>query len=203
MEANASETPNTVSKATTPDTLDSTATQNTPDTLKAQILDWLKFGILLIIIFTIVTNSFGITRVYGHSMDPTLKDHSLVAVNKLSTYYRSPKYGEVVIVRQPGKGYNIIKRVIGIPGDTVAIQNGTVYLNGVPLPEIYTLGEPWDMAELEVTQGHIFIMGDNRTPGESLDSRDPDVGLISIKSIKGYVMISIFPMYRIMKPLEI
>lgn len=212
MEVNSLDTPNIASTSNTESaagppsttgTLDSPATQITPVTLKAQIIEWVKFGILLIIIFMVVTKSVGITRVYGHSMDPTLRDQSWVAVNKLSTYLRSPKYGEVVIAREPGKGYDIIKRVIGVPGDTVAIQDGTVYVNDMPLPEIYTLGEPWDMEEVEVTQGNIFIMGDNRTPGESLDSRDPDMGQIPIKSVKGYVMISLFPMYRIMKPLEI
>ena len=174
-----------------------------PNTIKAQIIDWAKFVILLFFIYIAVNNTFEITRVLGHSMDPTLKDQSFIAVNKLSTHFREPKFGEVVIIQEVDIGYNIIKRVIGIPGDTVAIKDGTVYVNKVPVPEIYTLGKSYDMEEVKVTKGFIFILGDNRTPGESLDSRDPDIGLVAITSVKGYAMISLYPMYRIMKPLDI
>ena len=171
--------------------------------LKAQILDWLKFGIKLILIYLVITNSVGFTKVYGDSMSPSLKDGSILMVNRLSSYFGSPKIGDVVIIREDGKEYDIVKRVIGLPGDTVAIKDGTVYVDDNPLPEIYALGEPNDMDKVLVPEGEIFVLGDNRTPGESLDSRDPSMGPVSIDDIKGYAVISLYPFYKIMKPLKI
>lgn len=170
---------------------------------KAYIIDWIRFGLMMAAIYFGVTHSFGLTRVFGHSMDPTLKDGSLIAVNKLTAHLGKPKFGDVVIIHEKDKGYDIIKRVIGQPGDTVTIKKGVVYVNGAPLPEIYTLGKSADMEEVTVSAGHIFIMGDNRTPGESLDSRDPSIGQVPASMVKGYALISLFPIYRIMMPLKL
>jgi signal peptidase I len=168
---------------------------------KDGVKEWVKFLAGLIVIYLLVTNSIGITRVSGHSMDPTLRDGSFLLVNKLSTLISKPDFGDVVIIQEGD--YQIVKRVIGIPGDTVAIQNGVLYVNNVPVPEIYALGTPDDMSSVTVGEGKMFIIGDNRTPGESLDSRDPSMGPISDESIEGYAVLSIFPFYKIMKPLEL
>lgn len=169
--------------------------------LKKEIIDWVKFSIILAIAYIIISNTAGLTLVSGFSMEPTLRDKSLLFVNKLSVHISEPEYGDVVVVQQ--KGYDIIKRVVGISGDTVKIEKGIVYVNGTPLPEVYTLGKANDMKEITVGEDKVFIMGDNRTPGESLDSRDPSIGPVSVKKIKGYAEVSLFPMYRIMKPLQL
>jgi signal peptidase I len=163
--------------------------------------EWIKFLAGLIGIYLFVSNSIGITRVSGHSMDPTLRDGSFLFVNKLSALISKPDFGDVVIVQE--SGYQIVKRVIGIPGDTVAIQEGVLLVNNVPIPEVYALGTSNDMAPVTVGEGKMFIIGDNRTPGESLDSRDPSMGPISDELIEGYAVVSIFPFYKIMKPLEL
>jgi signal peptidase I len=163
--------------------------------------EWIKFLAGLVVIYLLVTNTIGITRVSGHSMDPTLRDGSFLLVNKLSTFVSKPDFGDVVIVNEGD--YQIVKRVIGVPGDTVAIQGGVLYVNNVPIPEVYPLGKPNDMAPVTVEEGKMFIIGDNRTPGESLDSRDPSMGPISDELIEGYAVVSIFPFYKIMKPLEL
>lgn len=170
--------------------------------LKSEIIEWIRFIILLFIVYVIVTNTISITRVSGHSMDPTLQDGSWIAVNRLSTHFGKPKFGDVVIVSQEDKNYDIIKRIIGLPGDTVFIKGGTVFINDIPIPEVYTLGSSPDMEEITIEEDHIFILGDNRELGESLDSRDPSIGTIPINNIKGYAMISLFPTYTIMKPLK-
>jgi signal peptidase I len=169
---------------------------------KEGVLDWIKFIVKLVVICVLVNSSVGITRVIGHSMDPTLKNGSLLLVNKFSTYFGQPDHGDVVII-DDGMGYDIIKRVIGLPGDKVSIKDGTVYVNESPLPEISVLGISDDMSEVVVEKDHLFIMGDNRAPGESLDSRSDDVGIVDISGIKEYALISLLPMYKIAKPLEI
>lgn len=168
---------------------------------KSGMKEWLKFIISLVMVFLIVSNSVGLTKVMGNSMEPTLKDGSLLLINKLSTIFSKPSFGDVVIVDEGG--YQIVKRVIGVPGDTVAIQGGNLYINDILIPEVYELGTPNDMAPVTVGEGEIFIMGDNRTPGESLDSRDPNMGPISEGLVDGYAAVSLFPFYKIMKPLDL
>lgn len=76
-------------------------------------------------------------------MDASLKDGSILFINKLSSHIGKPDYGDVVVIKIGN--YKIIKRIIGLPGDTVSINSGTVYVNGSPLPEIYTLGKSNDI----------------------------------------------------------
>ena len=169
--------------------------------IRSEITGWIKFLSLLVLAYFIIGNTVGLTVVSGNSMNSTISSGSLLLINKMSTYFSKPNFGDVVIVHE--SGYDIIKRVIGVSGDKVAIKNGIVYVNESPLPEIYTLGKAHDMPEVKVEIGKVFIMGDNRTPGESLDSRDPTIGQVSAKRIKGYALFSIKPAYRIMKPIKI
>lgn len=159
------------------------------------ILEWVKFLAGVVVVFLVVFYCIGITKVIGHSMDPTLKDGSFLFVNKLSTFISEPSYGDVVIVKEEDR--NIVKRVIGMAGDTVAIKGGVVYVNDEPIAENYVLGTSNDMEAITVAKGDIFILGDNRTPGESLDSRDPNMGPISEELIEGYAVVSLYPFYTI------
>jgi signal peptidase I len=162
---------------------------------KNSILEWVKFLAGVLVVYLIVFYCIGITKVIGHSMDPTLKDGSFLFVNKLSTYISEPSYGDVVIVKEDDR--NIVKRVIGLAGDSVSIKEGVVHVNGKPIAEGYILGTSNDMEEITVAKGDIFILGDNRTPGESLDSRDPNMGPISDELIEGYAVVSLYPFYTI------
>jgi signal peptidase I len=171
--------------------------------LKHKVIEWIKFAILMVLLYLTLHHVVGFERVSGLSMSPTLKDGSLLLVNKISMYLSKPKYGDVVVISQEGKGYQIIKRVVGLPGDSVVIKNGALYINNQPLPEVYVLGKSQDIPEVKVGEGQIFVIGDNRTPGESLDSRSPDIGPLLMSSIKGYAVVSVFPMYKIMKPLKL
>lgn len=164
---------------------------------KNGFLEWVKFLAGIAVVYLVVSNSIGLTKVIGHSMDPTLKDGSFLFVNKLSTFISSPSYGDVVIVKEEDR--NIVKRVIGMAGDKVAIQEGVVYVNDEPLDENYVLGTSNDMEAVTVEKGKVFIIGDNRTPGESLDSRDPNMGTISEELVEGYAVVSLYPFYTIKK----
>jgi signal peptidase I len=124
------------------------------------LLCWLIFGFV-----------FKLAYINGDSMEPTLHDGGLLIGNKL---FKGPvERGDIVVVQRPGK--IIIKRVIGIEGDTINIDSrtGEVYLNGTVLDEPYLSENTihsgiFDMP-LTVPDGHIYILGDNRA--ESLDSR--------------------------------
>jgi signal peptidase I len=162
----------------------------------------IRYLIFLIGLYMLFTFGIGIIQVSGNSMSPSLKDGSFLLNNKFVATYKHASFGDVVVIKEEHQQFNIVKRVIGVPGDTVAIYQGKVYVNDVAIPEVYSLGIPTDMEPVIVPKDHIFVMGDNRTPGESLDSRDPIMGPVPNSSVKGYPIISIFPFYKIAGPLE-
>lgn len=134
------------------------------------------------------------TIVVGESMFPTLEDGQYLINYKLAYKTEEPEFGDIVIVepeKAPTDG-RLIKRVIGLPGDTVEIKNDELYLNGKKLEEPY-IREPMKKTEnLKVKLGkdEIFVMGDNRN--NSLDSRF--IGPINYKKeVRGKVVLRIFP----------
>jgi signal peptidase I len=171
--------------------------------LRSQISGLIKYIIFLSALYLIFTFGIGIIQVSGNSMEPSLKDGSFLLTNKLATNMKKASYGDVVVVKEDHQQFFIVKRVIGVPGDTISINGGKVYVNDMVIPELYTTGTPNDMDSIIVPEDHIFIMGDNRAPGESLDSRDPAVGAIPNSSVKGYPILSLFPFYKIAGPLEL
>ncbi|MHC0037576.1 signal peptidase I [Pseudoneobacillus sp. C159] len=170
---------------------------------KSSIMEWVRFAAGLLVIVILIRNSIGITTISGFSMLPTFHDGNVVVEEKISKYFFAPELGDVVIVNKLEQHYKIIKRVIGIEGDTVEIKNGIIFVNNEPVPEIMTEGVSEDMAAVKVPADHIFVMGDNRTPGESIDSRDPNVGPIPLSSVDGYVLFSLFPFGTIPKPINL
>jgi signal peptidase I len=135
------------------------------------------------------------------SMEPTLNIGDRILVDKLSYHLHAVHRGDIIVfARPPGEtlepGVNdLVKRVIGLPGETISAQNGQVYINGKPLKE------PWlpkgvvtdDFGPVHVPQGDYFVMGDNR--GFSSDSRV--FGPISGKLIVGRVVMRIWPLSHI------
>jgi signal peptidase I len=114
-------------------------------------------------------------RITGISMEPTCHNGRLNLVNLLAFKRHSPVRGDIVCIRAPGgnaalpavpenkHGTLYLKRVIGLPGETVSIQNGTVNINGVPLPEPYvTHKQPWRMREVTLGDDEYLVIGDNR-----------------------------------------
>ncbi|MBO0959870.1 signal peptidase I [Neobacillus sp. MM2021_6] len=155
----------------------------------SSILSWIKFIISLIVVIFIFRFVFGITIIDGNSMNPTYDNRDVVLTSHL--FYKVER-NDVVIVKNQS-GFNIIKRIIALPGETVRIEGGIVYVNGNPVKEPFTTGTSNDMPETKVEKGSYFIMGDNRAPGESLDSRSTEIGQISREAIIGETMISIIP----------
>ena len=142
---------------------------------------------VLIIIAVILIRTFIITpvRVDGASMDQTLEDGQILLLYKLSNI----DYGDIVVLDEKKEGEIIIKRIIGMPGDTVSINDNTVYVNGEELEEDYAYGETSDYEEITLGDDEYFILGDNRPI--SKDSRY--FGPVKEDEIIGKVIFRLWP----------
>lgn len=110
-------------------------------------------------------------RVDGNSMEPSLHDGEFVVVNRLAYLGKEPQRGDIVVFRFPlDPNRRFIKRVVGLPGDTVAARDGIIYVNGVPMDEPYTSARPRYSGKWEVGEGELFVLGDNRN--NSSDSQN-------------------------------
>ncbi|MFA1821915.1 signal peptidase I [Virgibacillus oceani] len=156
---------------------------------KSSVMSWVIFIIFLIGIFILFRYVIQFTVVSGDSMNPTLDDRDILLTSSL--FYEVERYD--VIIYQDQNGLDVIKRVIGMPHETVEIREGTIFVEGTPLEEDYTAGKPSDIPEVTVSEGSYFVIGDNRQPGASFDSRDSDHGPITENQIKGESVFSIFP----------
>lgn len=135
------------------------------------------------------------TRVEGYSMEPTLHGQERLVIEKLSFHFHPPERGDIVVLRVPEYGKEmLIKRVIGLPGDTIAVQNGQVILNGEPLAEDY-INEPprGTYGPTVVPPDSVFVMGDNRN--NSNDSRA--FGPIPYENIVGRAWIRYWPLQEV------
>lgn len=164
---------------------------------RKELLRWLK-TILIAIIFALLIREMALAFyvVEGGSMTPTLRNGELVAVNKLVYSRRGPQAGEVVVFKNPTGNPELpvfIKRVIATAGDTVAIADGVVYVNGEPIEEEYIqIMTPGQMDLLLVEPGYIFVLGDNRYPHQSWDSRG--FGPVLQREVIGRAEVVIFPL---------
>ena len=155
--------------------------KDVPRTVEREWISWIRFILIIVILYGAIHYTIGIKIVSGDSMNPTIQDRDIVVVSKL---FFTPERGDIIVVKDP-EGFDIVKRVIGLPNDHVRIKDGIVYINQQVLDEPYIIGQSMDIDEVVVGTDSYFIMGDNRTPGESLDSRDPSIGTISKEQIVG------------------
>jgi signal peptidase I len=154
----------------------------------------LKTALVFLILALVLRHGvFTFYVVEGSSMSPTLHQGERVAVNKLVYRLRAPQCGDVIVFRNPaGDNRVFVKRIIALAGDRVAINQGVVLVNGVPLEEDYIKASAWDhLDEVVVGPASVFVLGDNRSPGGSLDSRG--FGPIAISSIVGRTDFVLFP----------
>lgn len=140
-------------------------------------------------------------EVIGQSMANTLQNKDLLLINRVAYKIYPPEYKDIVVLNTNIENNKIlIKRVIGVPGDTFEIKDNKVYLNGEELDEKY-IREPMvnnQNVKVVIPEGKIFVMGDNRN--NSLDSRSLMVGMIDYKKdVIGKIMFRIFPFKAIPK----
>jgi signal peptidase I len=159
--------------------------------------DWKRFGLdILETIVLAVILYFGINalsarvRVDGFSMIPTLKNGEYILINRLAYKTGQPERGDIIVFSLPAdNGQDLIKRVIGLPGETVHISDGVVTINGVKLQEAYIAQIPLYFGEWTVPAGNLFVLGDNRN-----DSRDSHQwGLLPLENVIGKSVLIYWP----------
>ena len=155
-----------------------------------EIITWLLLIVLTITAsYFITTNVFVKTAVAGVSMEPTLMEGQVVIVNKIEYYLKSPKRNDVIVYKQSNRehSYYEIKRVIGLPGETIKIKNGIIYINDEVLKEKIKTEtiENAGLAEegIKLDDNEYFVLGDNRNDSE--DSRFASVGNVLRNEILG------------------
>ena len=130
----------------------------------------IETALLTAIIFLLVNTATGRFRIEGQSMEPNLHDGEYVIVDKVSYALHAPERGDVIVLLKSNNERDLIKRIIGLPGDTIEVRNGQVYINGTVINEPY-LNQPTNepLPARQVEPGRYFVMGDNRN--NSSDSR--------------------------------
>jgi signal peptidase I len=180
--------------------------------MKNEIFEWVKSFAIAIVIVLVFNIFFATTVVYSTSMYPTLIEKDILLLRRT----QDVQNGDIVSFRtnltlsendisalnpiqkifasvNPSK--NLIKRVIGIPGDSIDIVGGEVFINGEKLQETYVSSDTNGEVHIQaIPEGQYFLMGDNRAV--SLDSRDNQVGLIEGEEIIGRAIFRLFPLTR-------
>ncbi len=156
--------------------------------------DW-AISIVVAIVLAFFIRQF-VVELYvvdGPSMRPTLQSRERLVVNKFIYRFRAPERGEVLVFRYPrDPSRDFIKRVIAVPGDTIEIKDGRVFVNQKLMNEPYILEKTLsDYPQATVPEGHVFVMGDNRNNSE--DSRFADVGFVPYDLIKGKAVLVFWP----------
>ncbi len=168
------------------------------DAFKVDLYFWLQALVMalvgLILIFTFVGRIIGVD---GESMMPTLHNRDMLLLQSIGY---SPEQGDVVVLSTKNfrNGSPIVKRIIAVGGQTVDIdyETNTVYVDGVALDEPYILETMRALPEsfathVEVPEGSIFIMGDNRN--NSTDSRSPELGVVDQRCVLGKALFILLP----------
>lgn len=157
---------------------------------KRLVLDILETVLLSAVLFLVINTLTARVRVDGFSMRPTLDDGQFVLVNRLAYQFDEPRYGDIVVFHYPlSPNQDLIKRVIGLPGDTVRITGGQVYVNGAILDEPYIAAAPRYDVEWNVPEGHLFVLGDNRNDSNDSHSWGP----LQTKNVIGKAVLVYWP----------
>lgn len=170
--------------------------------LLKEIVVWIAEILLTIAAAVIMVSFFGFhVSVIGPSMSPTLESGEKVLVNRFVYKLFDPKRDDLIVFQPNGneKSHYYVKRVIALPGDTVQIKEGEIYVNGEPFQEAVSVEaiENAMMAENEILVGEdeYFVLGDNRNNSE--DSRYASIGNVKKEHITGQAWMIVSPWNRI------
>ena len=159
--------------------------------------EWL-FVIVIAIVLALLLRNFVIstTHVEGNSMNPTIEQGDRIFVNRMGIFKNKLKRGNIIELHAPDKsGRDYIKRIVALPGDTVELKNNKVYVNNKQLNENYTSSQTTlvsgNETKWELGEDEYFVLGDNRLPRASNDSRI--FGPIKKKARVGRAFLRDFP----------
>lgn len=153
-------------------------------------LDILETLALAVVLFLGINAVSARVRVDGYSMQPTLEDGEFVLVSKLSYTFGEFSRGDIVVFHFPlNPEEDLVKRVIGLPGDHVVVQNNQVFVNDHLLNEPYIAQPPLYSGDWVVQEGYLFVLGDNRN--NSNDSKD--WGMLPQENVVGKAVLIYWP----------
>lgn len=163
---------------------------NQTGNLKRIVLDILETLILAVVLYFGINAVSVRVRVDGFSMNPTLQDGEYILVNRLAYKIGNPVRGDIVVFSFPmDPRQDLIKRVIGLPGESISVQDGKVMIDGVPLEEPYIAAPPIYNDTWVVPEGQLFVLGDNRN--ESKDSHE--WGFLPLENVVGRAILIYWP----------
>lgn len=171
---------------------------NRKNTALRELIDWVKhIGIALVIAFLISRFVIVNAHIPTPSMEATIMVKDRIIANRLQYLFGDPQRGDIVVFKYPDdESWLYVKRVIGLPGDTVLIKEGAVYVNDKKLDEPY-LHEPMigNFGPYKVPEGKYFMLGDNRN--NSKDSRFWENKFVSKDKILGKAIFRYFPKFKV------
>ncbi|MFQ5872942.1 MAG: signal peptidase I [Dehalococcoidia bacterium] len=184
--------------------------------MKQTFSDVVKTLVLAAALFFVVQALLQNFEVFGASMEPSVQSGEHILVNKAAylsldldrvskfipfydpekelQLFGEPERGDVVVFKSPNPPpKRLIKRIVGLPGDTIEIRAGALYINGQRIEEPYTTGAADDsLSPRVVPEDHYFLLGDNRN--QSNDSRNPEIGPVHRSNIVGKAWLSYWPL---------
>jgi signal peptidase I, bacterial type len=171
-----------------------TEVKRRPKKWTKELREWLTAIAVAVVLSLLIQNyAFAQVQVFNISMQNTLVEGQRLFEDKLSYHLTVPKRGEIVIINSKEEHRNLVKRVIGLPGETIDFRDGAVYINGEKLDETYAKGQTFPRnfrTPYVVPEDHVFVLGDNREYSE--DSRT--FGAVHYSDIDGRVLFRIWPL---------
>lgn len=162
--------------------------------IKRFLLDILETVGLAVVLFLAINVVSARVRVDGYSMRPTLENGEFVLVNRLTYKFDEPERGDIIVFRSLNAPEDLIKRVIGLPGETVRVDDGQVFINDALLSEPYIAAAPIYSGIWTVSEDQLFVLGDNRN-----DSSDSHAwGLLPMDNIVGKAVLVYWPFNNFM-----
>ena len=154
---------------------------------RSSLLFWIVLAAAAILLLILRLTLFHTLRIEGSSMENTLRSGDIALVTRMSG---EPERFDVVECRFPGRSGTYVKRVIGLPGESVELRNGIAYINGQAVYEPFLTSLPENYA-IRLSADEYLVLGDNRA--ESYDSREADMGPIGRDDILGQLRFVLWP----------